>query len=208
MDLLQHLRLMQDPGEKAGFESALRTAIIAIGADEGSLLLPVENFSQLEFVMCCTRTGINPVLIGQRVPVTEGLVGMAVQSGETQIGAPVFKGVKQAGQASPDKGNPASVLAAPLVHQDAVLGVMTLISFNPAKRFTMADAAQYEALAALVALLLHKQNVINELSGKQPAADADSPEGGLLALVGKLASGSPERIRAVTDILRAIEALK
>jgi len=206
MDLLNYRQLVQDPGEQATLETAIRSAIAATDADEGSILLLVDEDRQLEFTMCCTRAGINAGLIGQRVPVTQGLVGMAIQSGETQIGAPTYAGVAQAAQSDGAVLNPSSVLAAPLLHGERALGVMTLVSFNPRFRFTLAHAVHYEAVARLVALLLHKQAVIDELR-RAPSAVQDGPDARLLRAVGALASGSPERVAAVTRVLEAIEGL-
>lgn len=208
MDLMHYRQLMQDPGEKASLEAGLRSAIVSVGADEGSLLLLADDGAQLEFVMSCTRTGTNPQLIGQRVPVSEGWVGLAVQTGETQIGAPIFKGLEQADSNSTDAGNPAWVLATPLVYDEQSLGVMTLVSFSPDKRFSVQDAYQYEALAALVAMLLHKQSVIDELSGRHAMLDKDAPEARIIGLVGEILRQSPERLAAVTDLLQAVTRMK
>jgi GAF domain-containing protein len=208
MDLMHYRQLMQDPGEKASLEAGLRSAIVSVGADEGSLLLLVDDGAQLEFVMSCTRTGINQQLIGQQVPVGQGWVGLAVQTGETQIGAPIFKGLQQADADRADAGNPAWVLATPLVYDDRSLGVMTLVSFSADKRFSAQDAYQYEALAALVAMLLHKQSVIDELSGQHAMLDKDAPEARIIDLVGDILRQSPERLAAVTDLLQAVARMK
>lgn len=198
---------MLDPGAHATLEQALRAAIVALGSDEGSLLLPVNDGADLEFVMCCTRAGVNSGLIGQRVGIAEGLVGMAAQTGETQIGAPIYKGVQQAGTPDGKQVHPASVLAAPLFQGDQLLGVMTLVSFDPAKRYTMDDAAHYESLAALLALILHKQTIIDELSGQQAVGDANSQEGQLLSLVGEIAGQSPQKIAACIQVLQGLKEL-
>jgi len=208
MDFMNFSQLIQDPGEQATLETAIRSAILATGADEGSLLLLRPDELHLEFAMCCTREGINHALIGQRVPVTEGLVGMAVQSGETQIGAPTYKRLKQANGSGEAATDPSSVLAAPLVHNDAALGVITLVSFNPQVRFTASHALHYEALAKLVALLLHKQAVVGELTRQSGSGHSGGPEARLLRAASVLAAGSPERLQAVAGILEAFATLK
>jgi len=169
MKLLNSGQWLHEAEEKASLETATRGAIVSLGADEGSLLLLSEDAKQLEFVMCCTRTGNNSTLIGQRVPMAEGLVGKAIWTGEAQIDAPIFKNLIQDDFAGHDYGNPSSIIAVPVVCGGIRRGAMTLASFNPDRRFSTEDAAQYSAFATLVGLLLHKQAVIMALSEPQAA---------------------------------------
>jgi len=208
MNLLNYSQLLSDPGEKACLERALRSAIHSIGADEGSLLLPVDSDRFLEFTICCTRTDTNPTIVGQRVPVTQGLVGLAAQTGVPQIGAPIFKGVIQAESSATDIADPLSVLAVPLSHHDKLLGVITLVSFNPSKIFTINDSWHYEALGELLSLLIHKQIIINEMAQKQGVSDLDTPEGRLLGLLSEIVNRSPQRLRSLVDLLQVIKNLK
>lgn len=151
---------LQNPAERATLEAAVGALTHLLDADESALLIPADEGRQLEFVMCATRTGSNATLVGQRMPMDAGLVGDALRSGETLVDAPVFKGLIQADFTRADYGNPTSVIAVPLVHHEISFGVLTLVSFDPMRKFSADDVAAFKAFAGLVELVLYKQSVI------------------------------------------------
>lgn len=61
-----------------------------VGAQEGSLLVVDESSQELVFAMTVGRGLAEKGLVGQRVPLGQGLVGLAAQTHQVEIGAPVF----------------------------------------------------------------------------------------------------------------------
>jgi len=153
-------------------------------ADQGSLLLYDPAAGNLVFAM--TAGGGNEALIGQRLAVGSGISGMAAQSGELQIGAK-DRMLRLAGD-----GEPNTVIAAPiLAHNDDLLGVMTLVSFDPERFFTLKEGEFYLKLAAVAGVVIDQQKRLNA---------ALPPE------LRELAQ-SPARLAVLADLLRNLERL-
>jgi hypothetical protein len=208
MEFLQCSQWFQNDEDKSCIENAMRSAIVSIGADEGALLLPIADATQLEFEICCTRTGVNAMLVGQRVPASEGVVGRAMQTGEGQVSTPIFKNLIQADFTLSDYGNPASLIAVPATCRGVCVGVMTLATFNPDHHFSESDTSHLRALANLVASMLCKQFTVVELSGQLASADPADMKSRLQNAVRKLVVNSPGRIEGAAHILETLVALK
>jgi GAF domain-containing protein len=149
-----------------------------VGAEEGSLLV-VDGADDppqaLVFAMTVGSPESKHALIGQRVPLGEGVVGLAAVTHEVQIGAPTYEGVVQArrGEVAPDQ--PSSVLAAPVLANDELLGVITAVRFGTGPRFTADHALLYGRVAAVAGLLLHRGRRLASSTGPG-AADRSSDE--------------------------------
>lgn len=120
-----------------------------VGADEGSLLVWDADQSELVFAMTLGSGESEKNLIGQRVPLGEGITGLAAQTREVQVGAPTL-GVEQAVA-------PRSVLAAPMLVVDDLAGVITAVSFAPNKYFSAADALLYGRLASVAGVVIEQR---------------------------------------------------
>lgn len=153
-------------------------------ADQGSLLLYDPAAGNLVFVM--TAGDGNEALIGRRLAVGSGIAGMAAQSGELQIGA------KDRMLRLPGDGEPNTVIAAPIMaRNDDLLGVMTLVSFDPERFFTLKEGEFYLKLAAVAGVVIDQQKRLNA---------ALPPE------LRELAQ-SPARLAVFADLLRNLERL-
>jgi GAF domain-containing protein len=139
------------------------------GAQEGSLLVFDQGRGDLVFAMTVGDAASQQALAGQRVPIGKGVVGLAAQIREVQIGAPTF-GTPQAAGHQAD-GGPRSVLAAPMLVDDRLIGVLTAVSFLPDKRFTSGDGLLYARLAAVAGVVVDQ--------GRRLAAVAELQSGGL-----------------------------
>ena len=73
-----------------------------VEAQEGSLLVLDDESAELVFAMTIGSAASEKSLIDQRVPLGEGLVGLAAQTHEVQIGAPRFD-VPDAAESKADK---------------------------------------------------------------------------------------------------------
>jgi GAF domain-containing protein len=135
-----------------------------VGAREGSLLVLDEKKSDLVFAMTVGGEASEKELAGQHVPLGKGITGLAAQTREVQIGAPTFR-AKQ-------RTEPKSVLAAPMLIGDRLIGVITAVSFDPKKRFTMHDATLYARIATVAAVVVEQSRRIAALEamGKGKAA--------------------------------------
>jgi GAF domain-containing protein len=128
-----------------------------VGAEEGSLLLvdPRDDPPQsLRFAMTVGSRESERALLGQRVPLGEGIVGLAAVTHEVQLGSPTYDGVAQARRREADPSQPAAVLAAPVLSRDELLGVITAVRFEPAGPFTKQEARLYGRAAAVAGLVL------------------------------------------------------
>ncbi len=139
---------------KLSFNLLIRLALKVLGADEGSLLKYQKKDNVLQFV--CTVGGDIPAsLEGKVVPVGKGITGMAALTREIQIGT------RENGLFNvPDDGAPHSVIAAPVLLDEELIGVMTAVSFDIRKSFTMDDYRNISIVAQLGAILLaHEQQI-------------------------------------------------
>ena len=205
MDIFHYRQLLADLGQKETLENVMRDTLRALGAEEGSLLVPVDS-AELEVLITYTPSGRIEQQDKQRFSLFEGYIGMAAQSGETQVYNPVY----QESSEPPDQGlgrKPISMIATPLTYDDDFLGVMTLINYDEGEYFTAEQAAHYEAVADLLGILLHQQAVIDELVGKQDFDDSKTEEAEVFALLKEIFTKSPERLGAVINVLKAIKEL-
>ena len=147
-------RLEEVLGLPAGSQvpAALRlligTALRQVGADEGSFLVHDPDANDLCFVMTVGNDAAEAVLLGQRVPVGAGITGLAAERRAVQIGTPSYGGVTQHG------GGPEAVLAAPVIAHGVLLGVMTAVTFIAGRRFDVAAAQSFGAMAVLAGVLI------------------------------------------------------
>jgi len=205
--MTRYLGLMPRTGEDQVLRLIVETGVRAVKADEGSLLVYDPEANDLTFVI--TYGGSEDILVGQRVPFGKGLAGLAAETGEVQIGAPRYQQVEQSESMKRIK----AVIAAPMMLGDRLIGVITAVSDDDDKRFTMEDAQLYACLgtiAALVvnqALLLRATSEGGETTQPDPAALGDPLEREVTARVARLLQRDSGTIRQVAKMLEAIEAL-
>lgn len=143
-----------------------------VGAEEGSLLVYDEAKKALVFAMTTGSKSSEKALLGQAVPVGKGITGLAAQTREVQIGAPVFK----TRQARPNKG-PQAVLAAPMLIEDHLVGVLTAVSFRSGKEFTGEDAVLYGRIAAVAGVVVDQARRLSELQALRRGGRSQSRAG-------------------------------
>ena len=202
-------------------EEKVLTLLIELGAQfvdahEGSLLVLDEVSSQLVFAMTVGRDGPEDALVGQKVPVGQGLVGLAAQTHEVQIGAPTFHLPQDREQAGPAE-EPRAEIAAPLIINDTLIGVMTAVSFKADKRFSSADARLYARIAWVAGIVIDQRRRLaalqslsygREVSGLLREDERLDLE--IVAAVSRLVQVKPERkagiARLLSDLLSFLES--
>jgi len=139
-----------------------------VQADEGSLLILDENTKELVFAMTTGDDVSQEHLLGRRVPLGKGITGLAAQTHEVQIGSPTF-GTGQ-------ETDPKSVLAAPMLIGDHLIGVITAVRLAGEKRFTSGDATLYARIATVAGVVVEQQQKLARIQSLQQATDARAPQ--------------------------------
>ena len=189
-------------------ELMIRLAVQAVGAREGSYF--VYDVEGGDLVLALTTAGGEdaPRLVGRRVPLGTGVTGFAAATREVQIGAPRYHFEDAGGTPPPPEGE--SLIAAPVLWQDELLGVLTAVSFDPERRFTQGHASLYGSVATVAALVLQQHRRIQDLERALRAdlvqATVDGPESDTARItrsIGRLA-----RIAETADIARLLETIE
>lgn len=200
-------------------EQAVLRLLVDLGrqyarADEGSLLVLDRKTNELVFAMTSGSRQSEKTLLGQRVPVGRGLTGLAAATGEVQIGAPTFKGIRQRKRKGGSGGQPAFVLAAPMLVRNQLIGVLTATTFNPDQRFTQDHATFYAKIAAVAGVVVDQQQRLNTLKQlaegrrpKRPPTREQKLQMQISESVERLAAERPGQLERVQALLSAIEAL-
>ena len=121
--------------------------IHAISAEEGSLLLLDGPTKELVFAMTAGDLMSESALKGQRVPVGEGVTGLAASTRKVQVGVPASRAVRHpehyAGRA------PSFLIAAPMLADDELVGVLTAARYAADKPFADEDQRLFARIAEL-----------------------------------------------------------
>jgi len=183
------------------------------GAQEGSLLVLDEITSELVFAMTVGSKDSERTLIGQRVPLGEGLVGLAAQTHEVQIGAPRFD-VPETKSGEGDDGKPKAVLAAPMLIGERLIGVITAVSFDADKRFSSNDALLYGRLATVAGVVVEQRRRLLTIEAMQQEVqlpdgmgDAEKVDHQIAEAVQRLVKAKPDAKPRIAQLLGIVEAL-
>ena len=177
-----------------------------VSAQEGSLLVYDPAKNDLVFAM---TVGGADTLIGQRVPLDKGLTGLAAATREVQIGAPTFRDVKQSIERRGSE--PEAVIAAPMLVNDELVGVITAVSYAPGKRFVGRDAELYARIAAVAGLVVQQRQQLDAAralsSGQSESAPGAGRERSIAEAVARIARLRPGALAHLASVLSGIEGL-
>ena len=210
-----YLGIAQESPEEKVLQLLIELGAQFVGVHEGSLLVVDEATGELVFAMTVGQEGLGQALVGQRVPIGKGLVGLAAQTHEVQIGAPTFHLLQD--EAKSKKEEPRAEIAAPLVINDTLIGVITAVTFKEDKRFSSHDALLYARIAWVIAIVIDQRRrlaALQELSyGKEVSGllrEDERLDLEIVATVSSLVKARPERkaaiARLLTDILSFLES--
>lgn len=138
------------------FKLLISLGLKLLNADEGSLLIFKKEQKQLQFV-ATVGSSDDEVLVGKTVPLGKGITGMAALTGEIQTASRANGGNFFAVQ---DDGTPNSVIAAPIMLDDELIGVITAVSFDNNKTFSTADCQNFSILTQLGAVLITQEQAL------------------------------------------------
>jgi GAF domain-containing protein len=205
---LQHFGILPESPDAGLLRLLLKTAVDAVDAAEGSLLLCDRATNDLYFAMTVGDPGREQQLIGERVPVGKGVVQLAVATQEVQTGAPTFRDIEQTER---ETGGPDAVIAAPLITGSEVIGVITAVTFEPGRRFGGEEAKLYGGLATIAAVLIEQHQRIASVEGRtaiyttaaQPQHNRELSE--IDHALGRIASQQPQALAQIAAIVTNFE---
>jgi phosphoserine phosphatase RsbU/P len=210
--LYRYLNIRQESVAESALRLIVRTGVLVIDAEEGSLLAYDDESKDLCFTLNTGSEAAQQNLIGQRVPLNMGITGLAAATREVHIGAPTYKDVRQLERTDSSAKDPEAVIAAPMVLNDNLIGVITAISFKPGKRFTSHDASVYGSFAAIAALVIDQEQRLTRYerateSTFTPSAISDEAEAKIAASLGRIARERPHLLRHVASMIERTEKI-
>jgi hypothetical protein len=210
--LSSYLAIAPQTPEEAVLRLLIELGLQVVGAEEGSLLVRDDAVGDLVFAMTVGDRSSENTLKGQRVPLGQGLTGLAAATHEVQLGSPTYSQIQQAREGGQAEG-PQAVIAAPMLVADNVVGVITAVSFQPGKRFGSREADLYARVAAVAGVVVQQRHRINALQGEgasagsRAAVDVDGVESAITASLSRLAKIRPEALVHVARLIESVEAL-
>ena len=190
----------------------VQSGVEVMGADEGSLLVYDADAKDLRFVMTVGSGEAEDHLIGDRVPLGHGVTGLAAATREVHIGAPSYKDPQRFERVKVAGFDPEAVIAAPMVLDEELLGVLTAVSTKKGMRFTGDHARLYGSFAAIAALVVDQERRLSrherEARGQVSATPAGSGfEARIAASLGRIARERPHLLGHVATLIAAAEKL-
>jgi len=194
------LGIAPESSEAAVLQLLIELGAQVVGAAEGSLLVHDPGGKDLVFAM---TVGGGTGLIGKRVPLGQGLTGLAAATREVQIGAPTFQ-IGQSPESRAAQRQPQAVIAAPMLADDELIGVLTAVCFDDSKRFGAQDGDLYGRLACVAGLVVHQRQ---QLAALQAANGASENAKSIAGSVARLSASNPDALARVARLLLEIEGL-
>jgi len=214
---------VQPPGADRLLTSVAETARRLFGARACSLALLSEDATELVYT---TASGAGAESVtGLRLPVTRGLAGWVVQSGQPIAVSDVRSDPRFAPDAAQSTGYvPQALLAAPVVSDDAVLGVLSVLDRDTSRpgadddllllqvfceqaAIALESAGAFRRTAdvllqALAAAAGEGTGLAEQLTRTTVRADDDLAE--VAALLARLARSDPGARRLAVDVVRQV----
>jgi GAF domain-containing protein len=203
-ELLQtHLGIRPASATEASLRLLVSTGLQILKADEGSILVYDEANESLRFAMQFGNEESGTNLIGERLSLRDGLTGLAAATREVQIGSPIYRDLKQSERA--DGSAPEAVIAAPMVVDDRLLGVITGVNFTKGFRFDSQVGRLFGGIAVIAAVLVDQEQRLAALSDALAMRGTGQPE--IADRLANLGRQRPEVMADVITIMQLIEKL-
>jgi len=188
----------------------IRMGLEVTGAAEGSLMVVDDQTNELVFAMTVGDADSEAALRGQRVPLGQGISGLAAATLEVQIGAPTFKDVQQSSRLEAAGSGPEAVIAAPMMAGERLIGVITAVSFDKGKRFTTQDGRLFGGFAAIAGVVVGQAQRLAGLaqpSGDATLSEADVQQQRIARSIAHIAQDRPDAIEDIAELFAGIERL-
>ena len=184
----------------------LSVAVSIVAADEGSLLIMDDDGAHLRFAMTVPSGESERKLHGQVVPLGSGVTGLAAATRQVHVGAPVYRDIAQTERLA---DGPESVIAAPMVLGDAVIGVMTAVTFTKGRMFTARETDLYARFSGLAGLLIDQTNRLRDAtSGSRPPSGLGEAAALEFEIVNRLRAIAAKRPNALAPLAQIIEGIE
>ncbi len=131
-------------------DQIMASALICIGADDGTLMLVDEEENELAFVVAHGQIGDK--LTQYRIPLGVGIAGWVAEHGKPQIIPNVYNDDRfspKIDQAFQFKTH--SMLCVPIIYNEKVLGIIQVLNKSNRKEFNQADLIMLTIVAQLAA---------------------------------------------------------
>lgn len=212
--LASTLGILPRTSEETVLRLLLELGMRVVGAEEASLLVHEPRENALVFVMTIGRHESEQVLRGQKVPLGRGVTGLAAVTGEVQIGAPTYKDLDYAERVN-EKGEPEAVIAAPMLKGDELIGVITAVSFDRAKRFGQKDGEVMMCCAMIAAVVVEQHQRLKAYENASPIPsgspqsrnESDATDLEIVSTVSALMRCPSAKRRQVAALLSAVQAI-
>jgi GAF domain-containing protein len=144
-------------------EQIVQTAMHVLDARAGSLYLVDEERNELIFEVAQGERATS--LVGQRLPLGQGLAGFVAATGQSIAVADVQKDPRWAGHVAQAVGySPKSMLAMPLILRDRVTGVLQLLDKSGGQPFSAGDMSTLTLFAQQAAVAIALSRTLRSLS--------------------------------------------
>lgn len=205
---LRYFGVVAESREARLLRFLLQTAVDSIGGEEGSLLVFDPKANDLTWAMTVGNEEAERKLIGTRLPLGVGITGLAAATHEVQVGAPVYHDLEQTKR----KGSePEAVVAAPMLTDDKLIGVITTVSFQPGRRFSAKEANICGRFATLAAVIVEQHQKISALDTRAvlPISGTDTETNAKLREIDtslkRIVEQHPEALTQVSAIVASLE---
>jgi GAF domain-containing protein len=195
--------LAAEAGQRELLQSIVEVARAIFGARASSIFLLDEDADELVFEAVAGEG--SATLIGKRLPSSTGIAGWVASSGEPLVLSDAAKDPRFARDVAEATGYvPTSLMAAPLLLEDRVLGVLQVLDRPQGERFSLSEME-------LLGLFAHQAAIALDLLGRARRARAvvegDSGLGVVSRLAATLDALPPERREPGLTVLGALERL-
>ena len=204
---LNQLGALDDADVRRVLVQLIRLGLDVVSADQGAMLSVEPDGKSLRFAMVASREGLRNAgemsesLIGQTLPIGEGVTGMAALTHDIQAESRMGSGRIRSMRGD---GSPNAVLAAPMLIGDELVGVITAVGFQRKKPFSTAECRSYGAFADVAAVVVDRQRRLNELAAHGRGSGRESAECALVRKLLALVRASPRKVEAVDMMLDAM----
>jgi GAF domain-containing protein len=211
--LASYFGITPETTEAAVLRMLVRTGLEVVRAEEGSLLAYDEESQDLRFVMTEGQSEGLEKLIGQHIPLGKGITGLAASSHEVQIGSTTYHVGQPLGEDGASQNEPEAVVAAPMVVEGKLVGVITAVSFIRGRRFDIRDGRLYGGFAAIAGLIIdQRRRLIAAATAAQTEirgslGEIARQERRVQEALQRILSRGPSMVARVANLLEAVECL-
>ena len=196
--------LAGDELHRALLQSLVETARAIFKAKASSIFLLDEEADELVFEAVAGEG--SDTLVGRRLPSSTGIAGWVLTSRQPIVVDDVTADPRFAQDAAESTGYvPKGLMAAPLLHEERALGVLSVLDRPTTEKFTLAEMELlgYFANQAAVALEL----LLAARRAQSALGDVDDRLGLVAQFASDLEALPPERQEAGMRLLRALDEL-